>query len=56
MIYEHRARSKEEESGGRVVFVDHRGMSQRCSGCGEKVVKSLSDRVHERARECIRRA
>ena len=38
---------KEEESGGRVVLVNPYGTSQRCSGCGEKVVKSLSDRVHE---------
>ena len=38
---------KEEESGGRVVFVDPCGTSQRCCGCGEAVVKSLSDRVHE---------
>jgi len=29
---------KEEESGGSVVFVDPRGTSQRCSGCGEAVV------------------
>ena len=39
-------RYKEEETGGRVVFVDPRGTSQRCSGCGEVVVKSLSVRVH----------
>ena len=38
---------KEEESGGSVVFVDPRGTSQRCSGCGEAVVKALSDRVYE---------
>jgi len=38
---------KEEESGGRVVFVDPRGTSQVCSGCGVVVVKSLSVRVHE---------
>jgi len=38
---------KEEESGGRVVFVKPHGTSQRCSGCGETVAKSLSDRVHE---------
>jgi len=38
---------KEEESGGRVVLVDPRGTSQRCSGCGEAVAKSLSDRVHD---------
>jgi putative transposase len=38
---------KEEESGGRVVLVDPRGTSQRCSGCGEAVIKSLSVRLHE---------
>jgi len=38
---------KEEESGGRVVLVNPHGTSQMCSGCGEKVVKSLSDRVHD---------
>jgi len=38
---------KEEESGGRVVLVNPCGTSQRCSGCGEAVVKSLSVRVHE---------
>jgi putative transposase len=38
---------KEEESGGRVVLVRPHGTSQVCSGCGEVVIKSLSDRVHE---------
>jgi putative transposase len=38
---------KEEESGGRVVHVNPKGTSQRCSMCGEVVEKSLSDRVHE---------
>ncbi len=38
---------KEEESGGRVVLVNPYGTSQRCSGCGEAVAKSLSVRVHE---------
>jgi putative transposase len=37
---------KEEESGGRVVFVNSRGTSQVCSGCGVVVFKSLSVRVH----------
>jgi putative transposase len=37
---------KEEESGGRVIFVDPRGTSQMCSGCGEIVPKSLSNRLH----------
>ena len=37
----------EEESGGRVVLVNPHGTSQRCSGCGEAVAKSLSVRVHE---------
>ena len=29
-----------------VVLVDPKGTSQRCSGCGTVVVKTLSDRVH----------
>ena len=37
---------KEEDSGGRVVYVDPRGTTQSCSRCGEKVEKSLSDRIH----------
>jgi putative transposase len=38
---------KEEESGGRLIRVDANGTTQRCSGCGEKVAKALSVRVHE---------
>jgi len=38
---------KEEESGGRVIFVNPRGSTQRCSRCGEIVEKSLSERIHE---------
>jgi putative transposase len=37
---------KAENAGCRVVLVDPRGTSQRCSGCGEKVPKTLSDRIH----------
>lgn len=38
---------KEEESGGQLVKVNPNGTTQQCSGCGERVEKSLSDRVHE---------
>ena len=38
---------KEEESGGRLIQVDPWGTTQTCSRCGEKVEKSLSDRIHE---------
>ena len=37
---------KAESANGRVVLVDARGTSQRCSGCGEKVSKTLADRIH----------
>ena len=37
---------KAESASGRVVLVDPRGTSQRCSGCGEKVPKTLADRIH----------
>lgn len=37
---------KAEKAGGRVVLVDPRGTSQRCSGCGEKVSKTLAERIH----------
>jgi putative transposase len=38
---------KAESAGGRLIRVDPRGTTQRCSRCGEKVEKSLSDRIHE---------
>jgi putative transposase len=37
---------KAENAGGRVALVDPRGTSQRCSGCGERVPKTLADRIH----------
>ena len=37
---------KAEEAGRTVVFVDPRGTTQMCSGCGEIVPKDLSVRVH----------
>ena len=37
---------KEEESGGRLVKVNPNGTTQQCSGCGERVEKTLSDRIH----------
>lgn len=42
---------KAEEAGSRVVAVDPRGTSQFCSGCGCRVQKDLSVRVH-RCPEC----
>lgn len=42
---------KAEEAGSRVVAVDPRGTSQFCSGCGCRVPKDLSVRVH-RCPEC----
>ena len=38
---------KAESAGKHVVLVDPRGTSQRCSGCGEVVRKTLSVRTHE---------
>jgi putative transposase len=38
--------SKAEEAGRRVVLVDPRNTSKRCSRCGQKVEKDLSVRVH----------
>jgi len=38
---------KAEEAGRRVVLVDPRNTSQRCSRCGSLVAKDLSVRVHE---------
>ena len=37
---------KAERRGGRVILVEPRGTSQKCSGCGEAVPKELSERVH----------
>jgi putative transposase len=36
----------ERRGGGRVIFVNPAGTSQKCSGCGEIVQKPLSERVH----------
>jgi len=41
---------KAERRGGRVILVEPRGTSQKCSGCGEAVLKELSERVHD----CLR--
>jgi len=38
---------KAESAGGRLIQVDPRDTTQMCSRCGEKVEKSLSDRIHE---------
>ncbi|MFL5805961.1 MAG: RNA-guided endonuclease InsQ/TnpB family protein, partial [Roseiflexaceae bacterium] len=38
--------SKAEEAGRRVVLVDPRNTSKRCSWCGQLVQKDLSVRVH----------
>ena len=38
---------KAERRGGRVILVDPRGTSQKCSGCGQMVPKGLSERVHD---------
>jgi len=38
---------KEEESGGQLIKVNPRNTTQMCSRCGEKVEKSLSDRIHK---------
>ena len=37
---------KAERRGGRVILIDPRGTSQKCSGCGEVVRKELSERTH----------
>jgi len=41
---------KAERRGGRVIFVNPDGTSQKCSGCGELVPKKLSERVHKCSR------
>lgn len=38
--------SKAEEAGKHAIAVDPRGTSQRCSGCGTVVKKTLSEREH----------
>lgn len=38
---------KAENAGRRIVQVDPRGTSQRCSACGAIVVKGLSQRIHD---------
>ncbi len=38
---------KAESAGGQLIRVDPRGTTQMCSRCGEKVEKTLSDRMHE---------
>lgn len=38
--------TKAESAGKLVVGVNPRGTSQNCSGCGERVTKTLADRVH----------
>ena len=35
-----------ESAGGATIAVEARGTSQECSGCGIKVLKKLSERVH----------
>ena len=37
---------KAEEAGREVIKVNPSGTSQRCSSCGERVPKKLSDRIH----------
>ena len=44
---------KAERRGGRVILVEPRGTSQRCSGCGEVVPKGLEERTHS-CRNCGR--
>jgi len=38
---------KAESAGRKLVKVDARGTTQRCSGCGKTVLKTLGDRVHD---------
>ncbi|MHB1907814.1 MAG: RNA-guided endonuclease InsQ/TnpB family protein [Nitrososphaerales archaeon] len=38
---------KAERRAGRVILVNPSGTSQKCSGCGEVVPKSLSERIHQ---------
>jgi putative transposase len=46
-------RAKAEEAGREVTKVKPNGTSQLCSACGERVPKSLSDRVHVCSCGCI---
>lgn len=39
--------AKAEETGRSLIRVDPNGTSQECSGCGERVPKALSVRVHD---------
>lgn len=45
-IFLHALACKAEEAGKHVVAVDPRGTTQRCSGCGTRVPKLLSQREH----------
>jgi putative transposase len=38
---------KAERRGGRVILVNPKGTSQKCSRCGEMVAKELSERIHD---------
>lgn len=38
---------KEAESGGRLVKVNQKNITQLCSRCGKKVEKDISVRIHE---------
>ena len=38
---------KAESAGGRVIQVNPRNTTQMCSRCGERVEKTLSNRIHE---------
>ncbi len=38
---------KAERAGKLYLSVNHKGTTQRCSNCGEKVIKNLSERIHK---------
>lgn len=38
--------SKAENAGKHIIAVDPRGTTQKCSGCGAKVSKTLAERMH----------
>ena len=44
--FTHMIQYKAEDAGSRVVFVNPKNTSQKCSACGKLVKKSLSVRVH----------